>query len=210
MTDTSSASKAVSTESTEAETGPALKVAIIAGGLGHERDVSLRSGRRIAQTLIDQGFTVRVWDLDPQLVSHLQEWEPDVVWPLVHGADGENGALQDLLRVLQIPYVGADGACSRLASSKPAAKALLTDAGIATPVWVTFSQSLFRQVGAKAVLDAKRSRGSLAVARAMAASTCGGIPGTCADGTGGGSYRCARSNVAGDPSPNGGCPVIRW
>lgn len=153
MTDTSSASKAVSTESTEAETGPALKVAIIAGGLGHERDVSLRSGRRIAQTLIDQGFTVRVWDLDPQLVSHLQEWEPDVVWPLVHGADGENGALQDLLRVLQIPYVGADGACSRLASSKPAAKALLTDAGIATPVWVTFSQSLFRQVGAKAVLD---------------------------------------------------------
>ena len=130
-----------------------LKVAIIAGGLGHERDVSLRSGRRVARTLLDHGFEVEVWDLDPTLVSRLTEWGPDVVWPLVHGADGESGALLDLLRLMGLPYVGPDGAQARLASSKPTAKALLRDAGIATPVWVTFSQSLFRQVGAKVVLE---------------------------------------------------------
>lgn len=129
------------------------KVAIIAGGLGHERDVSLRSGRRVARTLADHGFEVTVWDLDPHLMSRLREWEPAVVWPLVHGADGESGALLDLLRLMGFAYVGADGAQARLASNKPTSKALLRDAGIATPRWVTFSQSLFRQVGAKVVLD---------------------------------------------------------
>lgn len=132
----------------------ALKVAIVAGGLAHERDVSIRSGRRVAQTLRDEGLDVRVWDLDPHLIPHLAEWRPDVVWPLVHGADGEDGSLQDLFSLLGIPFVGADGHQARIAFHKPTAKSLMRSAGVATPRWVTLRQSLFRQVGAKAVLDA--------------------------------------------------------
>lgn len=133
--------------------GP-LKVVIVAGGLGHERDVSIRSGRRMGQTLMDEGMDVRVWDLDGALLDRLAEFQPDVVWPLVHGADGEDGSLQDLLTLLGLPFVGADGHRARLASHKPTAKALMRSAGVQTPRWATLRQSLFRQVGARGVLDA--------------------------------------------------------
>lgn len=132
----------------------ALKVAIVAGGLAHERDVSIRSGRRVAQTLRDQGMEVKVWDLDSHLIPRLVEWRPDVVWPLVHGADGEDGSLQDLFALLGHRFVGADGHQARIAFHKPTAKALMRAVGLATPRWVTLRQSLFRQVGARGVLDA--------------------------------------------------------
>ncbi|MGM0386347.1 MAG: D-alanine--D-alanine ligase family protein [Actinomycetota bacterium] len=132
----------------------ALKVAIVAGGLAHERDVSIRSGRRVAQTLRDEGMEVKVWDLDSRLIPRLAEWRPDVVWPLVHGADGEDGSLQDLFALLGLRFVGADGHQARIAFHKPTAKALMQVVEVATPRWVTLRQSLFRQVGAKGVLDA--------------------------------------------------------
>ncbi len=132
----------------------ALKVAIVAGGLAHERDVSIRSGRRVAQTLRDEGMEVQVWDLDAHLIDRVRDWSPDVVWPLVHGADGEDGSLQDLFGLLGVRFVGADGHQARLASHKPTAKALMRAVGLRTPPWVTLRQSLFRQVGARGVLDA--------------------------------------------------------
>lgn len=132
----------------------ALKVAIVAGGLSHERDVSIRSGRRVAQTLRDEGMDVRVWDLDSHLIARITEWRPDVVWPLVHGADGEDGSLQNLFAILGLRFVGADGHQARLAFHKPTAKTLMRAVGVATPDWVTLRQSLFRQVGARGVLEA--------------------------------------------------------
>nr|NLD40432.1 ATP-grasp domain-containing protein [Actinomycetales bacterium] len=130
------------------------RVAIIAGGLGHERDISIRSGRRSAQVLRDQGFEVTVWDLDQNLTQKLLEWQPDVVWPLVHGSHGEDGSLQDFVSLLGFPCVGADGSGARLASHKATAKALVANAGLATPSWITLSQALFRQVGAPHILGA--------------------------------------------------------
>ena len=131
-----------------------LKVAIIAGGLGHERDISIRSGRRTAEALRDQGMNVEVWDLDPKLTQNLLEFQPDVVWPLVHGSHGEDGSLQQYISLLGIAHVGADGHGARLASHKPTAKAFVDSAGFATPGWITLSQDLFRQVGAPNVLEA--------------------------------------------------------
>ncbi|HHW84536.1 MAG TPA: ATP-grasp domain-containing protein [Actinomycetales bacterium] len=132
----------------------AVKVAIVAGGLGHERDISIRSGRRAAQVLRDQGVEVQVWDLDQSLTGKLEEWQPDVVWPLVHGAHGEDGSLQDLIALLGFPCVGADGPGARLASHKPTAKALIASSGLPTPNWITLTQALFRQIGSQNILDA--------------------------------------------------------
>lgn len=131
-----------------------LTVAILAGGLSHERDVSLRSGRRVAGELRDQGVTVRVLDVDASLVPQLQEMAPDVVWPLVHGSTGEDGSLQDLLSLLGLPFVGSEPAACRLASHKPVAKALLRQAGLPTPDHAALPQSLFREVGARTLLGA--------------------------------------------------------
>ena len=130
------------------------RVLILAGGLSHERDVSVRSGRRVAQTLRAAGHEVSVCDVDASLLSTLTTTAPDVVWPLLHGATGEDGSLRDVLDMLAVPYVGTGPRASRSAWSKPVAKALVAAAGLLTPEYVTLPQSLFRELGAVGVLDA--------------------------------------------------------
>lgn len=131
-----------------------MKIAIIAGGLAHERDVSIRSGRRVGHVLEEQGFQVLIHDLDAQLIADLQSFGPDVVWPLVHGSEGEDGSLQDLLSLLGFAFVGARGPAARIAHHKPSAKAVVSHLGLATPDSVTLSQDIFRELRAPRVLEA--------------------------------------------------------
>lgn len=133
-------------------------VVILAGGLSHERDVSLRSGRRVAESLRAAGVEVTVHDVDADLLPFLDRHRPDVVWPLLHGASGEDGSLRDVLELLGLPYVGTGPRESRAAWSKPVAKSTVLGAGIATPEYATLPQSLFRELGAQPVLDALVAR----------------------------------------------------
>lgn len=137
---------------------PAGHVVILAGGLSHERDVSLRSGRRVAESLRAAGLDVSVHDLDATLLSFLDKHRPDVVWPLLHGASGEDGSVRDMLELLGLAYVGTGPRQSRSAWSKPVAKSTVLGAGITTPEYVTLPQSLFRELGAQPVLDAVVAR----------------------------------------------------
>ncbi|UFU03029.1 D-alanine--D-alanine ligase [Ruania suaedae] len=129
-----------------------LDVFILAGGLSHEREVSVRSGRRVAEALRAAGASATVHDLDAGLLEHLQQARPDVVWPLLHGSTGEDGAVRDLLSLADVAFVGSDSAGARSTWFKPVAKSLMERAGARTPASVTLPQSLFRQVGAAAVL----------------------------------------------------------
>ncbi|WP_265522476.1 D-alanine--D-alanine ligase family protein [Oerskovia flava] len=128
-------------------------VVILAGGLSHERDVSLRSGRRVAEALRAAGVEVTIHDVDADLLPFLRQAQPDVVWPLLHGASGEDGSIRDILELLDVPYVGTGPRASRTAWSKPIAKSVALAAGIATPDYVTLPQSLFRELGAQPVLE---------------------------------------------------------
>jgi D-alanine-D-alanine ligase len=128
-------------------------VLVLAGGLSHERDVSLRSGRRVAEALRGAGVEVTVHDVDGGLLSALRELRPGLVWPLLHGATGEDGSVRDVLEMLGLPYVGAGPRASRCAWSKPVAKTIAAQAGVATPRFVTLPQSLFRELGATEVLQ---------------------------------------------------------
>lgn len=127
-------------------------VLVLAGGLSHERDVSLRSGRRVAEALRDAGCRVQVRDVDAQLLATLADHAPDVVWPLLHGASGEDGAIRDVLDLLGQPYVGSDPAACRVAWDKPVAKSVARSAGLATPDSVALPHGTFRELGAQAVL----------------------------------------------------------
>jgi D-alanine-D-alanine ligase len=129
-------------------------VVVLAGGLSHERDVSLRSGRRVAEALRSAGVEVQVHDVDADLLAFLRETRPSVVWPLLHGASGEDGSIRDILELVDVPYVGSGPRESRAVWNKPEAKAALLAAGIDTPAYVTLPQALFRDLGAQAVLDA--------------------------------------------------------
>ncbi|GGM12036.1 D-alanine--D-alanine ligase [Promicromonospora citrea] len=128
-------------------------VVVLAGGLSHERDVSIRSGRRVAEALRSTGLDVVVHDVDADLLAFLRTTRPDVVWPLLHGASGEDGSVRDVLDMAGVPYVGTGPRASRTVWNKPIAKAALLEAGLATPDYVTLPQSLFRDLGAQPVLD---------------------------------------------------------
>jgi D-alanine-D-alanine ligase len=129
-------------------------VVVVAGGISHERDVSLRSGRRVADSLSGYGWRVDLRDADATLLPALRESRPDVVWPALHGASGEDGALRGVLEALDIPYVGSRSTSARLAWDKPTASALVARTGVRTPRSVTLSHDVFRELGAVGVLDA--------------------------------------------------------
>ncbi|WP_403021834.1 D-alanine--D-alanine ligase [Salinibacterium sp. GXW1014] len=128
-------------------------VLILAGGISHERDVSLRSGRRIADSLRSQGVTVELRDPDATLFAHLESGQPDVVWPALHGAGGEDGSLRGLLDFVGVPFVGSRADASRMAWDKPTAKALVSRANVPTPRSIALSRDTFRDLGAVNVLD---------------------------------------------------------
>ncbi|MBN9605588.1 MAG: D-alanine--D-alanine ligase [Actinomycetales bacterium] len=155
--------------------GTAPRIVVLAGGISHERDVSLRSGRRVVDALHGHGDTVELRDPDASLLPFLREARPDVVWPALHGASGEDGALRGLLDFLGIPYVGARGEAARLAWDKPTAKTIVARAGVATPRSITLPREAFRELGADAVFAtiAEELTGHLVVKPAQGGSAQG-------------------------------------
>ena len=79
------------------------RVLVLAGGLSHERDVSLRSGRRVAEALRDVGVEIEERDVDADLVARLRSDPPHAVFPLLHGVTGEDGALRQVLDLYGVP-----------------------------------------------------------------------------------------------------------
>jgi D-alanine-D-alanine ligase len=133
-------------------------VAVLSGGLSHEREVSLRSGRRLSAALRASGITAEEWDADAGLLSRLREQRPDAVVVALHGGEGENGSIQSILEMLGVPFVGSDSRACRRAWDKPTAKAELARVGLTTPDWVVLPHSTFRELGAQRVLDAMVDR----------------------------------------------------
>ena len=134
-------------------TSAPLTVTILAGGISHEREVSLRSGRRVSDALHGRGHHVTLADPDAALFTNLHTTSPDVIWPALHGFSGEDGALLGLLEVSGYAYVGPSAAAARLAWSKPIAKTLVARAGVDTPESITLAREAFRELGAATVLQ---------------------------------------------------------
>ena len=104
-----------------------MHVLVLAGGLSAEREVSQRSGRRVAEALrgVRPDWEVLEHDVDAALLDRLRTHRPDCIVPLLHGAAGEDGALRDVIEALGIPFVGSGASASRLAFDKPVAKTAL-------------------------------------------------------------------------------------
>jgi len=130
-----------------------MKVAVLAGGRTPERDVSLRSGHRVAHALTERGFDAFV--LDPgeaPLVEALRERTPDICYLALHGKEGEDGTVQRLLDLLEIPYTGTAPFDCEVAFDKILAKDALARAGVSTPNWVVIEGWALRDLGAGAAL----------------------------------------------------------
>lgn len=130
------------------------RVVVLAGGLSHERDVSLRSGRRVAEALRDAGVEVDERDVDATLLPSLRSEVPACVVPLLHGETGEDGAIREVLELVGVPYVGSPPNACRTAFDKPVAKAIVARHGLNTPDSVALPHETFRELGAAAVMEA--------------------------------------------------------
>lgn len=129
------------------------RVLVLAGGMSPEHEVSVRSGRRVAESLRRLDVEAQVADADAQLLATLATDPPQAVFPVLHGASGEDGAIREILELNNIPYVGAPPQACRVAFAKPTAKSLVAEHGIATPRGVTLPKSAFHDLGAPALLD---------------------------------------------------------
>ena len=110
-----------------------LKVAVLAGGIGAERQISLQSGKSVAEALKQAGFEVVTADIRPDNLEILDDDSIDVFFPALHGIFGEDGRLQQILEDRSLLYAGCGPAASKAAFGKIASKKLFEQAGVATP-----------------------------------------------------------------------------
>jgi len=115
-----------------------LKVAVLTGGIGSERDISLQSGRCVAEALKEAGFEVATADIRPDNLEILNDSSVDVFFPALHGKFGEDGQLQQILEDRSLLYAGSGPKASKAAFDKMASKKLFEQAGVATPAAIEF------------------------------------------------------------------------
>ena len=134
------------------------RVAVLKGGRSLERQVSLKSGARVEDALERLGHEVIPIDVGADLVDRLSAEQPEIAFVALHGRDGEDGTVQELLEVMGIPYTGSGvSACIR-AADKVLAKHAMRDHGIPTPDFYAFNETAFKELGAAQALPAIEER----------------------------------------------------
>jgi len=115
-----------------------MKIAVLMGGDSPEREISLMTGQAVADGLRRAGHEVELVDIPA--VSAVLDLdvlkEVEMVFPALHGGEGEDGHLQAVLDVLKIPYALSGAAASALAMDKSSSKRVMRAAGIPTPDWL--------------------------------------------------------------------------
>jgi D-alanine-D-alanine ligase len=115
-----------------------IKVAVLAGGIGSEREISIQSGGCVAEALKEAGFEVVTADIGPDNLEILNDTSIDIFFPALHGIFGEDGQLQQILEDRSLLYAGSGPTASRLAFDKMASKIIFEDAGVSTPSAIEF------------------------------------------------------------------------
>jgi D-alanine-D-alanine ligase len=130
------------------------RVAVLRGGVSLERNVSLRSGAHVQDALRRLGYDTVAIDPGPEFVAQLREERPDVAFIALHGGSGEDGAVQELLEAIGIPYTGSGPAASMRCADKALAKYLMREAGIPTPDFRALREASVKALGAGAAVGA--------------------------------------------------------
>jgi len=119
------------------------KVAVLMGGRSAEREISLLTGEQIYRALLQKGYDAVAVHLDEHIVETLKSLKPDVVFIALHGRYGEDGTIQGLLEILDLPYTGSGVLASALGIDKAMSKRVFEAAGIETPEYAVVSKRDF-------------------------------------------------------------------
>ncbi len=125
------------------------KVLVLCGGFSAEREVSLTSGRGIAEALETKGYQILLHDLTSAqgLLKDIKSFKPNVVFNALHGNWGEDGAIQGFLDLLQIPYTHSSMAASCLGMNKSVTKKIAAAYGIKVAESETLTYAQFLENG---------------------------------------------------------------
>jgi D-alanine-D-alanine ligase len=121
------------------------QIGVLLGGLSSEREISLKTGRAIYQSLKRQGFSAVSIDAGADLPTHLKRGRIDFAYIALHGTGGEDGVVQGLLEWLKIPYTGSGVMASALAMDKAASKRLFEAAGLQTASWAAITDKALKR-----------------------------------------------------------------
>ncbi len=157
-------------------TNSKLHIAVLMGGWSAEREVSLMSGEGVAQALESRGHTVTRVDMDRNVAAVLASIRPDVVFNALHGTPGEDGSVQGMLDLMQIPYTHSGLSTSVIAIDKVLTKQALLPHGIPMPGGhIVRSESLYTAdpLPRPYVLKPVNEGSSVGVAIVTAQSNCG-------------------------------------
>lgn len=114
------------------------KIGVLFGGKSREREVSIRSGKKVLDSLSKQGFLCEA--IDPAENGFIEKLSLiDIAFIALHGRYGEDGCIQGLLELLNIPYTGSGVLASALGMNKVASKRIFDACGIPTPKYHTFT-----------------------------------------------------------------------
>lgn len=110
-------------------------VALLVGGWSAERQVSLEKGKSIEKALREKGYNVKVIDVSKDIGRLIEQLtpKPDVVYNNLHGKGGEDGTIQAVLDMLEIPYTHSSVLASAIGMNKPVAKRLAASVGVRVP-----------------------------------------------------------------------------
>ena len=124
-----------------------LDIVVLMGGWSSEREVSLTSGKGVAAALRERGWPhVTELDMEHDVAARLAELKPDIIFNALHGTPGEDGTVQGMLDLMQIPYTHSGLGTSVIAIDKELTKMVLVPHGIRMPTGkVVESDSLFEQ-----------------------------------------------------------------
>ncbi|MFC7060478.1 D-alanine--D-alanine ligase [Halobacillus seohaensis] len=131
-----------------------MKIAVLYGGISGEREVSLSTGKGVIQALINKGHEVKGIDFDPGKLDEVLNLDVDLVFIGLHGRFGEDGKIQGLLDMLNIPYVGSGVLSSALAMDKAKSKQIFSSQGIQTAFSRTYVVNQFEKLS-DIVMDVK-------------------------------------------------------
>ena len=124
-----------------------IHVVVLMGGWSSEREVSLTSGRGVAQALRERGWSsVTELDMEHGVAVHLSDLKPDVVFNALHGTPGEDGTVQGMLDLMQLPYTHSGLETSVIAIDKELTKMVLVPHGLRMPAGkLVESESLYQE-----------------------------------------------------------------
>ncbi len=114
------------------------RIAVLMGGLSAEREISLKTGRAVLTALLENGFDAVPIDVGRDLPEQLRTADAEMAFICLHGRYGEDGTVQGLLEMMQIPYTGSGVMSSSMAMDKVITKQILLYHEIATPGFVAY------------------------------------------------------------------------